>query len=74
MEMNSRIRQYIENNGLKFTFVAEKSGIDIKKFSRLMNNKQKMTIDEYEIICSKGLSVDPSIFFKKKFLETKNSA
>jgi len=72
--MNQRIRHYIKSNGMTFTFVAKRAGIDIKKFSRFMNDKQQMTIDEYEIICKEGLRVDPSFFHKEKFLETKNTA
>lgn len=72
MNMNQRIRHYIKSNGMTFTFVAERAGIDIKKFSRLMNNKQQMTTDEYENICRKGLRLEPSFFFDEQFLDTKN--
>lgn len=73
MNMNQRIRHYIENNGLKFRYVAKASGIDEKKFSRMMNNNQKIVTDEYEMIC-KALNVEPTYFFKSKFLETKNKS
>lgn len=72
MKINERVRQYIKENGMTFTFVADRSKIDIKKFSRFMNDKQPMTTDEYETICRKGLNVDPGIFFKEKFLDSKN--
>lgn len=72
MNANQRIRQYIKDNGMTFTFVAERAGFDIKKFSRLMNNKQQMTTDEYEKICIDGLRVQPSFFYETKFLEIKN--
>lgn len=72
MEMNNRIRHYIKSNGLKFGVVAERSGINEKKFSRFMTGQQPMTVDEYEKICRDGLSVDPKFFYEKKFLETQN--
>lgn len=71
MKINNRIRQYIENNGLKFGFVAERSSIDDSKFSRMMTNQQAIKTDEYEKIC-KVLSVPTSYFFDDQFLETKN--
>lgn len=74
MNMNTRIRHYIKSNGMTFTFVAERAGMDIKKFSRFMNNKQDMTMDEYELICKKGLLLEPTYFFSKKFLETQNES
>lgn len=65
-----KLRNYICENGLRFNFIAEKSGIQEKKFYRLLSGKQQMTLDEYEQIC-KGLSIDPSYFFKQKFLVSK---
>lgn len=72
MQMFAQLRNYIEQNGLRLNFIAEKSGIQEKKFYRLINGKQTMSVEEYEQIC-KGLSVDPGYFFRKKFLETKTS-
>lgn len=72
MKMNQRIRNYIKSKGITFTHVAEKSGIEIKKFSRLMTSRQPITSDEYERIC-KALEVDPVFFYSEKFLETKNN-
>jgi predicted transcriptional regulator len=69
--ITDHLRNYIEENGLRLNFVAEKSGIQEKKFYRLISGKQQMTIKEFEQICS-SLSVDPSYFFKHKFLVTKN--
>lgn len=74
MRTNQNIRDYIKDNGMTYSFVARRSGIDIKKFSRYMSLKQPLTTDEYELICKDGLRVDPSYFFQKKFLETQNIA
>lgn len=64
MNIQERVREYIETNGLKFIFVAEKSGISEKRFYRLINGESKMTADEFEQICKKGLTMDPSFFLK----------
>lgn len=74
MNVNQRIRHYIKSNGMTFTFVADRAGCDIKKFSRFMSDKQKMTTDEYEKICREGLRIEPAYFFSPKFLETKNKS
>lgn len=65
MKLHERIRDYIESNGMKINFVANKSGIELKKFYRLVNGKSNLTVEDYEIICRNGLSVDPGFFFKK---------
>lgn len=73
MEIHERIRSYIESNGMKLNFVAERSGIKPKRFYRLVDGSAPLVVDEYEAIC-KGLSVDPGYFFKEVFLESKNVA
>lgn len=74
MNMNERIRTYIVSNGLKFSFVANRLQMDDAKFSRIITGKQKISTDEYEMICTKGLNVHPSLFYTEKFLETKNKS
>lgn len=71
MEMHERIRDYIESNGLKLNFVAERSGINPKRFYRLINGSAPLVVGEYEVICN-GLSVEPGYFFKDYFLVSKN--
>ena len=63
MSTCEKLKHYIKENGLKYGFVAEKSGIDPKKFSRLINGQTKLTVEELESICLKGLAVNPSFFF-----------
>ena len=64
MGTNDKLKQYIKDNKLTYNFVAEKSGINNKKFSRIMTGKQPMTVDDLEKICKNGLSVHPSLFLK----------
>ncbi|MEK5175129.1 helix-turn-helix transcriptional regulator [Heyndrickxia sp. FSL W8-0496] len=65
MEIQREIRNYIESNGIKFNYVAERSGIPIKTFYRIVNGSKKLSLEEFEKICFKGLSVDPSFFLNK---------
>lgn len=62
-EINNKLRHYIRENGLKHGYVAEKAGINPKKFSRIINGHKKLTVDELQAICEKGLEVNPSLFF-----------
>lgn len=66
MNIHTKIRKYIELNGLKLNFVAKKSGIPLKTFYRLVNGNKKMSLEEYEKICKYGLSVDPAFFLGKE--------
>ncbi|WP_226677271.1 helix-turn-helix domain-containing protein [Mesobacillus jeotgali] len=63
MSVNEKIRKYIEEKGLKFYFVAEKSGIPDKKFYRLVNSESKISAEDLGKIC-KGLNVNPSFFLE----------
>lgn len=72
MKMHQIIRSYIEKNGLKFNFVAEKSGINTKRFYRLMNGDSPIGLEEYEQICI-GLDLEPGYFFQQRFLVFKNN-
>lgn len=67
MRMTTHIRDYIQSNGLKLNFVADKSGIPQKRFYRLMNGDSAMTVEEYEKICKLGLGKHPGYFFDQKF-------
>lgn len=66
MEMCERIRRYIEGNGLKLNYVADKCGIEPKKFYRLISGKTTMSVEEYEKICTRGLSLTPAYFFEAR--------
>lgn len=61
MIINEKIRKYIEENGLKFKFVAEKADIPEKRFYRLVNCESQISAEDLGKIC-KGLGVNPSFF------------
>jgi transcriptional regulator with XRE-family HTH domain len=61
--MNAKIVQFfkniIESKGVKYTFVAEKSGIEYQRLMRIFN--QNATISGSELIClSRVLEVEHS--------------
>ncbi|WP_312130852.1 helix-turn-helix domain-containing protein [Lysinibacillus capsici] len=70
MKVHERIRRYIETNGLKMNYVANKSSIELKRFYRIINGDSILSADEYEQICI-GLNLETD-FFKQKFLVSKN--
>lgn len=49
--MGSRIKEYILKAGLKQKVIAVKAGIPENKLSEMLNNKRKITVDEYFAIC-----------------------
>lgn len=73
MDINKRIRHYIKDNGMSYSFVSKQANIEYKRFSRQMTLKSKIDIDEYGRICS-ALGVNLEFFFEKQFLDSKNTA
>lgn len=65
MNCHDKIRKYIEDNGIKLNFVADKAGIPEKTFYRLISGNKKMTVEELEKICINGLSKEPSFFLNE---------
>ena len=61
MDAAKRIKQYIEENGLKQSYVAEKAGINFPVFNAIMNGQTKLSVERLEAI-SKALGVKPEIF------------
>lgn len=73
MTIANRIREHIIANGIIFKKVAERAGIDEKRFYRLIGNKTGMLVEEYEAICTRGLGLSPSYFFNENISETENT-
>ena len=72
MKLHEKLRLYRSSRGITQTWVAEQAGISVKTLSAVELGRQRLTADTFELICRKGLGVDPGIFFKDQFLETKN--
>ncbi|NRS51946.1 helix-turn-helix transcriptional regulator [Brevibacillus sp. HB2.2] len=73
MRICDKVRNYILSKGLKLNYVADKTGMKRGKFYRIISGASQMTIDEFELVCRLGLSVNPTIFFEDNFSEIEKS-
>lgn len=51
MKVQSRVADYVQNNGIRNSFIAEKIGMSPVILSRIFTLKREMTADEFERIC-----------------------
>lgn len=63
MDTQNRIAQYITDNGIKQSFVADKSGINKVRLSVILTGKSRMFADEFVKICQ-ALNKTPNDFMK----------
>lgn len=72
MKVHERLKAYRISHGIKQKYIAEQTGKSKSRISALETGRIKLTADEFEEICIRGLKVNPIIFFNDNFLETKN--
>ena len=65
MNVQERIAQYIQDNGIMQGFISEKTGISKPKISQILNLKRKMSADEFELFCI-ALKKEPNDFMNVK--------
>lgn len=46
-----RMKALIDQKGIKYTFIAEKTGISVDRVSKLLNKQRRMLADEMISIC-----------------------
>lgn len=63
MTINEKIKKYLEEHGIKQSFLVEKTGMSNWTISNILNEKRKLTAPELREI-SKALNVDPNIFLE----------
>lgn len=61
MNVQERVAEYVQNNGIKQSFISERTGLSKVKVSMILNLNQKMTADELELFC-KALKKEPNDF------------
>lgn len=61
MNVQERVAEYVQNNGIMQKFIAEKTGLSTVKVSNILNLNQKMTADDLELFC-RALKKQPSDF------------
>lgn len=70
MTISDAMRQYIEKNGIKQTYIAQQSGIRPDRLCLILNNKCRLLVDEYLAICS-SLKMPYDYFFPIKTKQEK---
>ncbi len=58
------IANYLKENGIKQSYLCEKTGLTKHCISFALNNKRKLSVDEYVKICI-ALNVPYDFFFSK---------
>ncbi len=61
MDIQKRIAQFINDNGVKQSFLSEKTGLSRNIISGIMTSQRKMSADEYFMICQ-ALNKEPNYF------------
>ena len=61
--MYQKVREYIEENGIKQVVVAQKAGISKTTFNAIMNGKRTLYADDLRAICI-ALDVSPEVFIE----------
>ena len=65
MNVAERLRDYLAENGVKQTVIAQKAGIPLHAFNAALNGRRHLRADELCAICD-ALSVSPEIFTEHK--------
>lgn len=63
MTIASTIRAYLQDHGIKQTFIAEKCGWSKQKMSHIVNGKSKMTVEDYQTLC-RAIGVPYELFLE----------
>ena len=59
------LKDYIDNNGIKMTFIAERTGITKDRLSRIFRKERRLTADEFLAI-TEVLKVDVNELMKRE--------
>ena len=63
MVVQSKVAQYLEEQGSKQSWLAQKTGLTDNMISGILNGKRKMTADEFVRIC-KAIGKNPNDFME----------
>lgn len=59
-----KIKKYLKDNGIKQSFVSQKTGIPIVKLNAMLNGNRKILAEEYFMICE-ALNIDVNILYNE---------
>lgn len=65
MEVGTKIKEYLESNGISQSHVSKKTNIPAPKLNMTLNGKRRMTFEEYSEVCY-VLGVDTNFFLKPR--------
>ena len=65
MTVGEKIKIYLEERGIRQSYISKKTGISEQKMSMSLNGKRKLELEEYEFICG-ALSVPVGTFLEPK--------
>ncbi|MDP4120784.1 MAG: helix-turn-helix transcriptional regulator [Bacillota bacterium] len=65
MSVYEKVRNYIDDNGLKQVAVAQKAGISNATFNAILNGKRTLYAEDLRAICL-ALNVSPETFIEVK--------
>ncbi|MGM9969818.1 MAG: helix-turn-helix domain-containing protein [Anaeroplasma sp.] len=61
MEVNKKLKEYLDSHGITQAFLVKKTGISQEKISNIINSRRKVTADELGRIAN-ALEVSANIF------------
>lgn len=61
MNIVDKLNGYINQNGIKNTYISQKTGLTIETISEILNGDRRILADEFLLICT-ALDIDPNIF------------
>lgn len=61
MNVNARLKEFVETNGIKQIHIAEKTGLSADTISKILNGQRRILADEFLIICEQ-MNINPDIF------------
>ena len=65
MAFYEKISDYLKQNGIKQTFIADKCGWTKQKLNNLLHGRNRISVEDYEAICE-ALSVPFDFFCEEK--------
>ncbi len=63
--LGKKIKAYLDDNGIRYTHISEKTGIPMNVLSPMLNEKREIKAMEYFIICN-ALNVPLTKFADKE--------
>ena len=63
MNVNAKLREYVDREGIKQSYICEQTGMSADAVSRILRSNRKITADEFLNFCI-VLKLDPRSFIK----------